>query len=163
MKSPKPLGVVLPGADGKEGAVVRVVLDPTYHDLFAPTAPLAPVRFVPSRVVGMEGVAEVVVGPTFLELITATETRRIELRTIGRHQWSWLARVVRWLRGRDSPALVADRDWFHAPGERSFTWYTTPPVTTCMPVGDAEGFRQGMFHRIQDVLRSGGFVTYDLG
>ena len=62
-----------------------------------------------------------------------------------------------------SLAVVADRDWFHPPAGRFFRWYTTPPVTICMPIGDAPGFRQGVFHRIQDVLRSGGFVTHDLG
>jgi hypothetical protein len=59
---------------------------------------------------------------------------------------------------------VADRDWFHLPRDRFLRFYTRPPLTICMPIDEPTGpYGDTWFLRIQEVLREGGFHTFDLG
>jgi hypothetical protein len=58
---------------------------------------------------------------------------------------------------------VADRDWFHPPRERFFLWYTDPPLRTCMPEDEPADHAANYFWRIQTVLASGEYATFDLG
>jgi hypothetical protein len=121
-------------------------------------------RFVPSRVEGLPDVREVVVFADRLELATHSKQSRIWLAQIAhwpqpRWLWRWLFRArirPRWL-------PVADRDWFHAPSDRFFKFYTDPPLQIFMPVDEHLENGKSHFMRIQEVLMSGGFHTFDLG
>jgi hypothetical protein len=59
---------------------------------------------------------------------------------------------------------VADRDWFHEPADMFFAFYTKPRLKVCMPRDESkEDYGSSYFVRIKNVLREGGFHTYDLG
>src|SRR2546423_1721833 len=121
-------------------------------------------RFVPSRITGLPGVTEVVVRSDRQELFSNGSWVTFKLTEIA--QGPWPARVWRLLSrvGRHPAWLpVADRDWFHPPADRYFTFYTNPPVTVYMPVDDPTDWQASTFWRLQTVLWSGGFHTSDLG
>ena len=46
---------------------------------------------------------------------------------------------------------------------RFFLWYTDPPLLTCMPQDEPAEHAASYFSRIQEVVRSGGYATFDLG
>ncbi|WP_020474759.1 hypothetical protein [Zavarzinella formosa] len=124
-------------------------------------------RFVPSAVEGLPGVAEAAVFPDRLELLSGDKWVVIRFRDIARwHHWlGWLYRPLarRGFRVRGWP-MVADRDWFHPPAGRLFRFFTTPPITVFMPDEPPEtAYGQTMFRRVQNVLADGGFSTFDLG
>jgi hypothetical protein len=59
---------------------------------------------------------------------------------------------------------IADRDWFHEPAEMFFEFYTKPPLKVYMPRDESKAqYASSYFVRIQNVLREGGFHTFDLG
>jgi hypothetical protein len=123
-----------------------------------------PLRFAPSRVDGVPGVTEVAVFPDRLELASPDSRRVIPFADIARWpspRWLWrrLFRIgwrPRWL-------PVADRDWFHPPADRFFAFYTTPPIVVYMPDEAGVEYPETCFRKVQDVLGSGGFTTFDLG
>lgn len=122
------------------------------------------VRFRPSRAEGLPDVREVVVRPDRLEVNTAGSWLTFPFARIGRRQESRLVSFVKRLAGRQPwPVMVADRDWFHPPPDRFFLWYTDPPLRTCMPEVEPAEHAASYFSRIQRVLRSGGYATFDLG
>jgi hypothetical protein len=122
------------------------------------------VRFRPSRAEGLPDVREVVVRPDRLEVNTAGLWVTFPFSRIGRRQESRLVSFVKRLAGRSPwPMLVADRDWFHPPPARFFLWYTDPPLRTCMPDDEPAEYAASYFYRIQSVIRSGGYATFDLG
>jgi hypothetical protein len=122
-------------------------------------------RFVPSRVEGLPAVTEVVVYPDRLELLSAGRWVCFRLEDIA--TWPNPAFMRRWLarlgwRPRCVP--VGERDWFHAPSERFFRFYTWPQIVVYMPIESAEAdYGSTLFRRVQDVLSEGGFRTWDLG
>ncbi len=122
-------------------------------------------RFVPSRVEGLTDVSEVIVRPD-----------RLELRSDG--EWVVLPfdRMARWPRPAPLWRLAArhgwrpwwlpvgDRDWFHPPRDRFFRFYTDPPLTVFLADEDRGiGYSDTLFRRVQEVIESGGYNTYDLG
>ena len=121
-------------------------------------------RFVPSLVGGLAGVTEVVVRPA-----------RIELRSAGRWVVVRLADIARWPRPvrvrrllarvgwHPRPLLVADREWSGPPAGRFFRFYADPRVTVCMPADEPAGLGGSCFARVQEVMRVGGFHTFNLG
>ena len=122
-------------------------------------------RFVPSRVEGLPDVSEVVVRPDRLELLSAGQWAVFRFAEIARwprpaRLWRLLSRLgwsPRWL-------PVADRDWFHPPRDRSFRFYTHPPMEVFMTDEGGEiGYGDTLFRRVQEVIESGGFHTFDLG
>jgi hypothetical protein len=122
------------------------------------------VRFRPSRAEGLPDVREVVVYPDRLLVCSAESWLTFPFSRMGRRQESRLASFVKRLAGRDPwPLLVADRDWFHPPPDRFFRWYTDPPLRTCMPQDEPADHAASNFWRIQKVLASGGYATFDLG
>jgi hypothetical protein len=122
------------------------------------------VRFCPSRAEGLPDVREVVVRPDRLEVNTAGRWVTFSFRRIGRRQEPRVVSLVKRLVRRAPWRLaVADRDWFHAPPDRFFLWYTDPPPRTCMPVDEPFDHATCYFWRIQVVLGSGGYATLDLG
>ena len=58
---------------------------------------------------------------------------------------------------------VADKDWFHEPPDRFFSFYTSPRIKVFMPTDEVEDYGPSYFCRIQGVMRAGGFSAYDLG
>jgi hypothetical protein len=127
--------------------------------------PEGELRFVPSRVDGLPGVTSVTVFPDRIELASAAAvvTHRfadIALWPAPALLWKLLYRFgvkPRWL-------PVADRDWFHEPADMFFTFYTKPPLKVCMPLDESkEDYGSSYFVRVRNVLRTGGFDTFDLG
>jgi hypothetical protein len=121
-------------------------------------------RFVPSRVEGLPGVAEVTVFPDRMELLSEGRTVVVHWADIAywprpRGLWRRLARLgwkPKWL-------PIGDRDWFHAPADRFFRFYTDPPLTIYMPDETGVEYHDTCFRRLQRVIFRGGFNTFDLG
>lgn len=121
-------------------------------------------RFRPSRCEGWPDVREVVVYPDRLEVNTEGCWVSYPFAEIARPQESPVCSFLKRIIGRRPwPCMVADRDWFHPPKDRFFIWYTDPPLKTCMPDDEAEDHGASYFHRIKQVVQSGGFSTFDLG
>src|SRR3954469_13489553 len=122
-------------------------------------------RFVPSRVEGLPDVSEVVVRPDRLELRSGGG--RVVLAFDDLARWPRPVRLRRLLSrlGRRPKWLpVADRDWFHPPRGRFFRFYSDPPLTVFLADEDPGiGYGETLFRRVQDVIQSGGFNTFDLG
>jgi hypothetical protein len=128
------------------------------------TEDLRLIRFRPSRAEGLPDVREVVVRPDRLEVNTAGSWVTFHFRRIGRRQESRVVSLVkRQVRVAPWPVLVADRDWFHPPPNRFFLWYTDPLLRTYMPVDEPADYAASYFSRIQAVLWSGGYATFDMG
>lgn len=122
------------------------------------------VRFVPSRVEGLSAVGEVRIRPDRMELETSDGPTVIRFVDIA--VWPaprWLRRQLFRFGIRPGWLPVADRDWFHVPPDRFFTFYTTPRLTIHMPADEPPSRLQSTFLRVQEVLRAGGFATFDLG
>lgn len=123
------------------------------------------VRFVPSRVEGRPDVSEVAIWTDRLEVVSAGKTEVFRFSEIAEWPrpaglWKSLSRFgwrPRWL-------PVADRDWFHPPRDRFFAFYTRPQIVVFL-VDEDEGTGHGetLFHRIEEVIRAGGYSTFDLG
>lgn len=122
-------------------------------------------RFIPSRVEGLPDVVEVVVWPDRLELHSAgawVQVRLAEIARWPRPAWLWKRLFRRGWRPRFLP--IGDRDWFHAPRDRFFDFFTNPRIRVYMSDEDPETtYGDTLFRRVQDVLLSGGFHTFDLG
>ena len=122
------------------------------------------VKFTPSRVDGIASVSSVTVLPDSLELETLDGTQQIQFRKIGRRQESLLMHGIKRLCGIEpSAVMVADRNWFRAPQDRYFRFYTDPRLTVYMPSDDSVNYTESVFFQIQAVVRQGGYATFDLG
>lgn len=120
--------------------------------------------FIPSRVEGHEDVSLVRVFPDRLVIESSSGDRVIRFAKIARYYESLLWRLAqRLMFRRPGSPIVAARDWFHEPSERFFCFYTTPRLTISMPVDEPEDYLTSNFFWIQQVIRSGGFETFDLG
>jgi hypothetical protein len=122
-----------------------------------------PVQFVPSRVDGLPDVVRATVFPDCLELVTPDRVVTYRFADMARWPfprlfWKCLARLG-W-----KPAWlpVADRDSYCAPADRYFKFYTRPRLKVCMPVDEAPNIFESRYYCIQQVLRRGGFDTFDL-
>jgi hypothetical protein len=122
------------------------------------------ITFVPSRVDGLDAVSRVTIRRSQIEFETPDSRHVFAFKSISRPQESWLSSLFKRLTfRRPYPQMIADRDWFHAPPNRFFRFYTTPPITVYMPADDVQKHAQSYFARIQHVIRVGGFTTFDLG
>ena len=113
---------------------------------------------------GLAGVTEVIVRPA-----------RIELRSNGRWVVVRLANIARWpgpakvrrllarIGWHPRPVMVADRSWSGPPHGRSFRFYTDPVMVVCMPADEPSKLGGSCFARVQEVMRAGGFHTFNLG
>ena len=118
----------------------------------------------PSRVEGAENIDRVSVFPDRLELIGNGGTRTILFADIARPQESrWRSAIKKLFGLVPWPELVADRDWFHQPKDRFFIFYTEPNIKIYMPQDEVEDHHESYFFRIQEVIWSGGYATFDLG
>lgn len=123
------------------------------------------VQFVPSRVEGASQVTSVTVYPDRIELASAADVvkhRFADIASWPKPPFLWrlfysLGMKPRWL-------PVADRDWFHAPPDRFFLFYTKPMLKVFMPYEDnGKTYESSCFRRVQQVMGQGGFSTFDLG
>jgi hypothetical protein len=122
------------------------------------------IRFVPSGVEGLPDVAEVIVRPDRLEVLSQGHWLCFRLADIAR--WprpTWLWRALYRLGWRPRWLPVADRDWFQRPPERFFSFYTKPRLVVRMPVDEPPERGRSTFLRAQQALWAGGFHTFDLG
>lgn len=123
------------------------------------------VRFVPSHVDGLPDIADVTFFRDRLEFMSAGRTLVFSFASMAR--WprpAWLWRRLFHLGVRPRSLLVGERDWFHAPPERFFAFYTIPRIVVYMPAYEiTQGYVETYFYRAQAVMRAGGFSTYDLG
>jgi hypothetical protein len=122
-------------------------------------------RFVPSRVEGLADVTDVTVYPDRLEFVS--RGRQVSFRLADIAVWprpAFLWRRLGRLGWRPHWLPVGERDWFHPPSERFFRFYTEPRIIVYMPDEPEEtDYGSTLFQRVQDVLREGGFNTWDLG
>jgi len=125
---------------------------------------LSCVRFVPSRAAGLPDVREVVFHPDHVDVLGEETWRRVDYASIARPQVPrWMALLHRVLGRSPVPPMVADRDWFKAPPERSLTLYTQPPLLICMPVDEPVDHDASYLWRVLEVIRAGGYDTWDTG
>jgi hypothetical protein len=109
-------------------------------------------RFVPSRVEGLPEVTEVAVFPDRLEACSAG--RQVTVRFDAIAEWprpAWLWRLLARLGWRPRWLPVGERD------------FCPTPLTLYMPDERGVPYPETVFRRLQDVLRKGGFSTWDLG
>ena len=122
-------------------------------------------HFVPSRVEGLPDVTSVTVFPDRIELVSAGRVVTHRFADIARWPsprllWKLLCRIG--LRPRWLP--VGDRDWFHEPADMFFRFYTVPRLKVYMPRDESkDGHGSSYFARMEDVIKQGGFDTWDLG
>jgi len=125
------------------------------------------IRFVPSRVLGADKVKEVVIRPDKLELFFWNhDWAYISFETIA--QWPkpiWFWKAVHNVGWRSKFGLcVGERDWFHAPRDRFFTFYSEPRITIFMADEPLEtDYGQTLFFKVKGILSAGGYCTRDLG
>ncbi len=127
--------------------------------------------FVPSRVEGLHNVTGITIYSDRLELISTGSTVTLPFAEMAvwpgpaflyrrLYRWGW--RPGWWWRRRK--LYVGERDWFHPPSERFFRFYTKPPLVVFMPDEPIDtNYDETLFYRVQEVIRHGGFETYDLG
>jgi hypothetical protein len=122
-------------------------------------------RFVPSNVEGLASVTEVAVFSDRLELLSGGKWVAIRFLDIARwYRNGWLYGPLARLGLVRGDPVVADRDWFHPPSGRFFRFFSEPPITVYMPDEPVDlDYGETMFLRVQNVIRSGGFGTFDLG
>ncbi len=122
-------------------------------------------RFTPSRVEGLSDVVEVAVYPDRLELLSKGHWRSwpfLEIAEWPRPAFLWKMLNRFGLRPKWLP--VGERNWFHPPEERFFRFLTQPPIVIYMPDEPAAfDYPNTLFRQVQDVMREGGFNTWDLG
>jgi len=129
-----------------------------------PPEPPFKITFIPSRVDWTGAVYEVTVWPFRLDVETPDGTQEFSFQRIGKIQESGIMRFMRWLGGaKPWGMLVADRDWFQAPPDRYFRFYTDPPMTVYMPEDDTLNYEESVFFRVQAVILAGGYESYDVG
>jgi len=120
-------------------------------------------RFVPSR--GVPEVTEAVVLADRLELCSVGKwvcVRFADIAAWPRPAWLW--RLLARFGWRPRFLMVGERDWFHPPSARYFRFFTSPRIVVCMPEEAKEtDYASTWFRRVQDVMRRGGFDTWDLG
>ena len=123
------------------------------------------VQFAPSRVEGLAHVKAVTVLPDRIELCSARDVivhRFAEIARWPRPRWLWSALYRLGIQPRWLP--VADRDWFHAPADMYFEFYTSPPLKIFMPRDESKSdYASSYFVRLQTIIGEGGFDTCDLG
>ena len=120
-------------------------------------------HFIPSRVEGLSSVREAAVFPDRLEFLTDDGWVVFPLEDLA--QWP-RPRILRRLLSRywrPSWLPVGERNWFNAPSERFFRFYSSPRIVVYMPDEQGVEYHETIFRRIQEVLRLGGFATKDLG
>jgi uncharacterized protein (TIGR02996 family) len=120
-------------------------------------------RFVPGRVEGLPGVTEVAVYPDRLEFLSAGKWIVFHLADIAewpQPRWGW--RLLARLRWRPRWLPVGERDWCRGPVVRVFRFFTSPQVVVYLPDETAVEYQKTIFRRVQDVLRRGGFSTWDM-
>jgi hypothetical protein len=123
-------------------------------------------QFVPSAVEGLPGVTEVVVFPDRLELLADGKWVVIRLLDIARwYRRGWLYRpLARIGFGVWGSPSVADRLWRPRPGVSEFEFYTHPRLVLHVPYYPTDmGHIDTVFQRVKQVMRAGGFGTFDLG
>jgi hypothetical protein len=121
-------------------------------------------RFVPSRVEGLPHVTETAVFPDRLELCSAgtwVTFRFAEIAAWPRPAWLW--RLLSRFGWRPKNLPVGERDWFHPPKDRFFALFTTPRLVVYLSDEPRTAYGNALFRRVQEVMRAGGFDTWDLG
>ncbi len=119
---------------------------------------------VPSRVDGLDGVSRVIIEHTQITFVTGESSRSFSFSAIRRPQGTWFFRVIRRVAFRRPwPPMIGERDCFHPPPNRFFRFFTEPQITVYMPLDDVQDYTHSCFYRIQQVIRSGGYATWDLG
>jgi hypothetical protein len=121
-------------------------------------------RFVPSRVEGLRDVAEVAIFPD--RLVLWSVGKWVAFRFTDMTLWprpAWLWRLLSRFGWRPRPLCVGERDWFHPPRDRFFAFFTTPRIVVYLTDEPETGYGNTLFFRVQEVMRAGGFSTFDLG
>ncbi len=121
--------------------------------------------FVPSRVEGLPDVTEAVVAPDRLILLSRGRWASVSFAEIA--HWPRPTRLRRWLAQlgwRPCWLPVGEHDGFHPPSARFFRFFTRPPIVVSLADEPRDrDYGSTLFARVRNVLREGGFHTWDLG
>lgn len=122
------------------------------------------IRFTPSRVLGVDNVNEVAIRPDKLELFFKNhDWTYIPFETIAHYpKPARFWKTVRHMGWRPKWLPVGEMNWFHAPRNRFFTFFTQPQITIFMP-DDAIDNDVTYFPTIQYILFVGGYAVWDMG
>lgn len=136
---------------------------PDFEEPGVPVPAASLLTVIPSKVEGIDRVHKIIVHPDQLEIYRSESTLRINFAQIARPQGSVFYRFMQRAIGKTLPSLVADRNFFARPNERWFAFYTEPELRIFMPDDESKEYPASYFFRIQQVIRSGGYETYDCG
>ena len=120
-------------------------------------------RFVPARVQGLPETQEVAVYSDRLELNCAGSWVVFPFRHMS--HWPvprWLLLSYRWVRSKIHKRLtpVGEREFCRE--DRYFRFWTRPPIVVFTP-HDLDGRQAAnLFQRLHEIMRAGGFATFDL-
>ena len=122
------------------------------------------IAFVPSHIEGVEKAEHVTVFPDRLEISTEGGLLSYRFSDISQPQEArWWSAFKRLFGVAPWNEIVADRNWFKNPKDRYFKFFTEPQIKVCMPEDELENHQKSYFWRIQLVMGSGGYGSYDLG
>jgi hypothetical protein len=76
---------------------------------------------------------------------------------------AWLWRVLSRFGVKRHWLPVADRFWCQRENERFIRFYTRPAITIYIPDDPGTVYHLSLFRRIQNVIATGGYSTFDLG
>lgn len=121
--------------------------------------PASFVRFVPSKVVGRDGVREVAIGPDRLMLRTENEWLIFHLGEMARRVAAFAEDKL--FRSKKD-AVIGELRFDRVAYTDSFVRFATvPPVSVYMPTGRPTEYPHSDFWKIQERVRSGGFCLVD--
>ncbi len=118
-------------------------------------------RFAPAEVLGLQDVTEVAIYPDRVELCCAGDWRRFNYKTFARRQEAaavnWFKRLFRC---RAAPLVVGEREF--CTERRYVLFFTEPAIRIFTPPDFDLPYGETYICRINEVLRRGGYATFDL-
>lgn len=153
------------GLSGLLALILLIPLDKQFEAVWGRTQMIngvcsVPVTFIPSRVEGLEGVTSVTVYPNRIVFDLNEGSHEIVFFDVAqwpKYHWFWrfVTKNFEWF---PRWAVVGERDWGY------FRLYTNPVVIIYYDENHENlGYMETLLFRIHDVIRSGGFNTYDAG
>lgn len=119
------------------------------------------VSLIPARVDGIDAVSRITIRPTEIEIHSEEASRVFRFSDIGRHQISLISRIVRRLTLQyQPPKMVGERTMdIRLENPVGFIrFYTDPEIDVYLPTDDK---RMETKLRINEIIRSGGYSTWD--
>jgi hypothetical protein len=123
---------------------------------------MEPLRVVPTRTEGLPGVTEVVFYCDRMAVCSAGEWRVIPFAPFAR--WprpAGLRKMLAWFGYRPPWRTIADRNWVDTETKSLFVFYSNPPIKIWLFY--SEDYVASPYFQVQQLLRQGGYDTFDIG